>query len=99
PYTNFSRGRCLTYIDTEGMEARKACKTMVGILALAHRTDCERQLGEHLQQLMSKRLLPSLLELQQKFEHREQAVPDVTIKQPAAMSYNSLLISSSQEVH
>ncbi len=33
------------WLDTK-MEARKACKTMVGILALAHRADCEKQLGD-----------------------------------------------------
>jgi len=86
------------WLDRE-MEARKACKTMVGILALAHRADCEKRLGEHLQVMMSCRTLPRLHELRQKFEHREQIIPDIHVNQPAAASYNALLFVSSQEVH
>jgi len=81
------------------MEARKACKTMVGILALAHRADCEKQLGEYLHLMISTQSLPSLHELRQKFEHREQTVPVIHVKQPPASSYDALLITSSQEVH
>jgi len=81
------------------MEARKACKTIVGILALAQRADCEKQLGEHLQTMMSNQSLPSLHELQLKFDHREQTVPVIHVKQPLAASYDSLLLVSSQGVH
>jgi transposase InsO family protein len=86
------------WLDKE-MEARKACKTMVGILALAHRADCEKQLGEHLQVLLSSQRLPCLHELRRKFESREQAVPSIQVNHPPATSYNSLLTNRSQEVH
>lgn len=86
------------WLDRE-MEARKACKTMVGILALAHRADCEKQLGEHLQIMMSNQSLPSLHELRRRFEHREQTVPAIHVNQPPAASYDALLFISSQEVH
>ncbi|MES0446989.1 MAG: IS21 family transposase [Desulfobacterales bacterium] len=85
------------WLDKE-MEARKACKTIVGILALAHRADCEKQLGDYLQTLMSKQELPSLYALQQRFEKRESTIPAVKVKQPPVASYN-VLLSSSQEVH
>lgn len=86
------------WLDGE-MEARKACKTMVGILALAYRADCEKQLGEHLQIMMSNKSLPSLHKLQRKFEHSEQTVPVLHVNQPPAASYDALLFIRSQEAH
>lgn len=86
------------WLDRE-MEARKACKTMVGILALAHRADCEKLLGEHLQMMMSGQSLPSLHELRRRFEPREQIVPAIYVNQPSVASYDALLFISSQEVH
>lgn len=73
------------------IEARKACKTMVGILALAHRADCEEELGKHLQVMMSRQTLPSLHELQRKFEDSEKKIPDIHVRQPSAASYDDLL--------
>jgi len=87
-----------SWLDKE-MEARKACKTMVGILALAHRANCETQLGAHLQELMASATLPSLLKLQNKFETREQSVPEIHVKQPPASDYDSLLNCCLQGVH
>lgn len=86
------------WLDTE-LEARKACKVMVGILALAHRAGCEHQLGGYLQDQMNKQVLPSLHILQQRFDTREQAVPLVKVEQPPAASYDVLLSGQSQEVH
>ena len=87
-----------SWLDKE-MEARKACKTMVGILALAHRADCETQLGEYLQELMASSTLPGLLALQNKFESRVQSVPDVQVNQPPVSDYDSLLSCCLQGVH
>ncbi|MEN8232554.1 MAG: IS21 family transposase [Thermodesulfobacteriota bacterium] len=84
------------WLDGE-MEARKACKTMVGILALAHRADCEKQLGEHLQIMMSSQSLPRLYELRRRFDPREQTVPTIRVNQPPVSSYDALLFISSQE--
>jgi len=78
------------WLDKE-MEARKACKTMVGILDLAHQADCEKQLSDYLQTLMSCGTLPCLHELWQKFERNKQNIPVVNVNQPAAASYNTLL--------
>lgn len=85
------------WLDKE-MEPRKACKTIVGILALAYRADCEKQLGDFLQTMMTQQTVPSLHKLQQRFEKKQQAVPRVEVKQPPAASYNALLVGNSQEV-
>ena len=77
----------------------KACKTMVGILALAHRADCEQQLGDYLQTVLDRPSMPGLQELRRKFEKRGQAVPEVQVRQPPVASYNELLAVISQEVH
>lgn len=87
-----------SWLDKE-LEARKATKTMVGILALAHRSDCEKQLGEYLQEMMASSTVPSLLELQRRFESREQSVPEIQISQPPASDYDILLNDCVQGVH
>ncbi len=86
------------WLDKE-MEARKACKTMVGILALAHRADCERQLGEYLQEMMTDATLPSLLELQRKFDSTKQSIPETQVIQPPVSDYDILLNCCLQGVH
>jgi hypothetical protein len=86
------------WLDTK-MEARKACKIMVGILALAHKADCEKQLGDYLQTLMNKQVLPSLYQLQQRFDPREPILPSLQVRQPLAGSYDMLLVIPSEEVH
>jgi hypothetical protein len=87
------------WIDVE-MEPRKACKTMVGILALANRADCEHQLGDYLQTMMARQTVPSLLDLQHKFDKKGKSIPDIAVQQPLAASYNDLLRKANpQEVH
>lgn len=85
-------------LDTQ-LEARKACKKMVGILALAHRADCEKLLGVHIQALMDKNVIPDLYKLQQQFDIREHHIPSVQVSQPPAASYDGLLADYSLEVH
>lgn len=86
------------WLDRE-IEPRKACKVMVGILALAHRADCESQLGTYLQGMMDRDSLPSLHELQQKFETKEPTIPVIQVNQPLAASYDALLVTAPQEVY
>jgi len=49
------------------LEARAACKQIVGILSLAARADCEQSLGSYLEQQLAKGKLPSLHQLEQQF--------------------------------
>lgn len=87
------------WLDGE-MEPRKACKTMVGILALAARADCEQQLGEYLQTSMVRNIVPSLLQLQHKFDKKRKNIPDIAVQQPLPASYDKLLKNASPlEVH
>lgn len=87
-----------SWLDME-MVPRKACQTMVGILALAARADCENQLGDHLQAMMVRQVLPSLLDLKNLFDKKDEYIPDIVVEQPAAASYNMLLQTHPQEVH
>jgi len=56
-----------TTID-QRLEPRTACKQIVGILSLAARADCEQALGAYLQQQIAKDKLPSLHQLEQRFD-------------------------------
>ena len=86
------------WLDRE-LTARQACKTMVGILALAHREDCQQQLGEYLQKMMADSTVPSLFDLHRRFASRKQAVPNIQISQPPASDYDILLNNCVQGVH
>ena len=84
----------------EMMAPHKACKTMVGILALADRADCEQQLGSYLEKMMARQIVPSLPDLQLKFDKKRRQIPDIAVQQPLAASYNDLLQRANpQEVH
>ena len=50
------------------LEARAACKRLVGILALAARADCEQALGAYLLERIAAGEIPSLPALEQRFE-------------------------------
>ncbi|MBL4901132.1 MAG: IS21 family transposase [Desulfocapsa sp.] len=83
-------------------EARKACRTMVGILALAHKGDCEERLGEYLLTILSSgKPFPGLYELQQRFAPRQSVIPSVTTEQHSTEEYDQLLSMAdySREVH
>lgn len=93
------------YLDSH-LEARAACKRIVGILALAARTDCEQALGAYLRERIDAGDIPSLQALEQRFtpghpaadSHVRDALPSV--QHPLAL-YDSLLPSHqpSLEVH
>ena len=86
------------------LEPRAACKRIVGILALAARTDCERALGAYLLGRLAVGQVPSLLELERRFEPRTaERSPDELLssggfQHPLAL-YDALLSPSATEVH
>jgi len=87
------------WLDGE-MEPRKACKAMVGILALAARVDCVQQLGEYFQTTMVRNRVPRLLQLQHKFDKKRKNIPNIAVQQPLAASYDKLLKNANPlEVH
>jgi hypothetical protein len=71
--------------------ARAACRTMVGLLALAHDRTCEAELASELEAVLAAGELPDLSLLQQRFMPASVAVPDVTVSLPAAVAYDALL--------
>ena len=76
--------------------ARNACRTMVGLLALAHDRACEAELASELEAIPDAGELPDLTELQRRFMPSSMTVPDVTVTLPAAIAYDALL-SAPQE--
>jgi hypothetical protein len=71
--------------------ARNACRTMIGLLALAHDRACEAELASELEAVLASGELPELALLQQKFMPSSVAIPEVTVSLPAAVAYDALL--------
>ena len=78
--------------------ARQACRTMVGLLALAHERTCEAELARELQAVLAAGELPDLASLEQRFMPARIAVPAVTVSLPAAIAYDALLSASAEAV-
>jgi hypothetical protein len=50
--------------------------------------------------MMACQTVPSLLDLQHKFDKKGKIIPDIAVQQPLAASYNDLLRKANpQEVH
>ena len=83
------------------LEARAACKRIVGILALAARAECEQTLGAYLVAQIAAGNIPSLHALQQRFEPGRNAAGTVDlgavqgVQHPLSL-YDSLLPSHRQ---
>jgi len=71
--------------------ARNACRTMVGLLALAHDRACEAELATELQTILDAGNAPDFMALQQRFMPADMIVPDVTVTIPPAIAYDALL--------
>jgi hypothetical protein len=69
-------------------DSRAACRTMVGLLALAHEGGCEADLA-HL--LAEQGGLPDLTALRARFAPAAAAAPQVRVELPPIASYDSLL--------
>jgi len=78
--------------------ARNACRTMVGLLALAHDRACEAELAIALEAILDAGEVPDLTALQQRFVPAGMVVPDVTVTIPAAMAYDALLSAPQMEL-
>jgi len=72
---------------------RKACRTMVGLLALAHDRICEAEMAIELEAILAAGDLPDLTVLRQQFMPSSTTVPTVTVTLPAAIAYDALLSS------
>ncbi|MDX2315642.1 MAG: IS21 family transposase [Gammaproteobacteria bacterium] len=90
------------HIDAH-LEARAACKRIVGILALAARAECEQALGAYLREQIAAGAIPTVHALEQRFEPADThgAVDALSGEQHPLSSYDSLLPSfnPSTELH
>jgi len=76
------------------LDAGMACRTMVGLLSLAHDRGCERELGSALGEALEAGTLPDLKTLTQRFVAPEPAAPPVvTVELPTAAHYEALMPS------
>jgi transposase InsO family protein len=78
------------------LEARAACKRIVGILALAARADCEQTLGAYLLERIAAGSVPTLTALESRFEGRDAVAQQADLRsqpsiQHALSSYDHLL--------
>jgi len=72
-------------------DPRAACKTMVGLLALAHERNCEAELATILTAELDRGSLPDLDELRARFAPPCSATPVISVLLPAIASYDVLL--------
>jgi hypothetical protein len=73
-------------------DARAACRTMVGLLALAHERCCEADLAEALAADLAEDRLPDLAVLRARFAPvAPTRAPEVTVTLPPVASYDALL--------
>lgn len=76
----------------EALDSGMACRTMVGLLALAHDHGCEGALGQALGKTLGKGVLPDLKALQRRFAlQHTPSVPEVSVNLPRASHYDALI--------
>lgn len=75
----------------EALGQRAACKTMVGLLWLAHSCACEAELALVLEMTLDAGQLPDLVALQSRFDIAGNDVPGISVVLPAASAYDHLL--------
>ena len=69
---------------------RQACRTMVGLLALAHERACEAELAELIDAELAAGRLPDLAVLRQRFTPDAAAIPQVTVQLAPLHLYDEL---------
>ena len=76
----------------EAGDTRIACRTMVGLLALAHDRGCEAELAAALAELLQDGSLPDLAALHRQFAPATGiTVPEIVVALPPIGSYDALL--------
>lgn len=69
---------------------KQACRTMVGLLALAHDRACEAELADVIDADLDAGVLPDLVGLRQRFTPDQTAVPDVVVELVPLTTYDEL---------
>src|SRR5689334_18991740 len=73
-----------------GESDKHACRTMVGLLALAHDRACEAELAEAINAELDAGRLPDLDTLGRRFAPHPTAIPDITVEPAPLHLYNEL---------
>lgn len=73
---------------------RAACRTVVGLLALAHDRSCEAELAAALDAMLAVGELPDLLALRERFGPAAATPPAVSVALPAIATYDALLAAA-----
>ena len=73
------------------LDQRAACRTMVGLLWLAHSRACEVELALALDVVLDAGELPDLAALQARFDVAENEIPHIDVVLPIAATYDHLL--------
>jgi len=69
---------------------KQACRTIVGLLALAHDRACEAELAEAIDAELDAGRLPDLETLSRRFAPHRPAIPDITIEVASLRLYDEL---------
>jgi hypothetical protein len=69
---------------------KQACRTIVGLLALAHDRACEVELAEAIDAELDAGRLPDLDELGRRFAPHPAAIPDITVEVAPLHLYDEL---------
>ena len=73
-----------------GDSEKPACRTMVGLLALAHDRACEAELAEAIDAELDAGRLPDLAELGRRYAPPPAAIPDITVEVAPLHLYDEL---------
>ena len=73
-----------------GVGDKRACRTMVGLLALAHDRACEAELADLITADLDAGRLPDLDRLREQFAPQTASVPEITIEMPSLDAYDEL---------
>ena len=69
---------------------KQACRTMVGLLALAHDRACEAELADAIDADLEAGVLPDLVGLRERFRPDQTAIPDVAVELVPLTTYDEL---------
>jgi hypothetical protein len=76
---------------------KRACRTMVGLLALAHDCACEAELAEAMEALLDAGELPQLDRMRERFKPDRAAIPDVAVVLTPLSAYDELAVVRASE--
>ncbi len=74
-----------------GLGERPACRTMVGLLALAHDRACEAELADAITAELDAGRLPDLARLRERFAPDAASIPEVVVELAALSIYDELV--------